>query len=104
MQFILDSKLYDTATATTVAISRGLVEDPRGLPEGADSKRYEDVLYRTRAGNFFMHSHETVKFPRGKPVVADSARALTPQGAIDWIQQSGAMILDPAGLPLPEEA
>jgi hypothetical protein len=107
MQFILDGMLYDTATATKVAISRGIVtteDNPYHLPLGAESKRYEDVLYRTEFGNFFIHSHETVKFSRGKPVVQDTSRTVTPSEAVDWIQREGAMLLKADGLPLPNRA
>jgi hypothetical protein len=67
-------------------------------------KRYEDVLYRTGLGNFFIHSHETVKFPKGKPVVQDDAWTVTPIEAVDWIKQERAMVLDADGLPLPDQA
>jgi hypothetical protein len=107
MQFILDGMLYDTSKATRAAIARGVItadDNPYHLPLGAESKRYEDVLYRTQFGNFFIHSHETVKFPRGKPVVQDTAWPATPVEAVDWIQKEGAMLLDAEGLPLPGEA
>ncbi len=106
MQFILDGKTYDTETATRAAVSRGVItteDNPYHLPLNAESKRYEEVLYRTQFGNFFIHSHETVKFRRGKPVVRDAARVVTPLEAIDWIQKKGAMILDASELPLPRE-
>ncbi len=106
MQFILDGRLYDTASSVAVAISRGVVESGQwsALPAGAESMRYEEVLYRTKNGNFFVHEHSTVKFPRGKPVVEDVAKALAPQEAVRWVEQNGAMLLDSTGLPLPDEA
>jgi hypothetical protein len=106
MQFLLDGLVYDTAKSTRVAVARGVitpVDNPYHLPEGAESKRYEDVLYRTGRGNFFVHSHETVKYPRGKPVVQDEAWTVDANRAVDWIEKEGAMILDPTGLPLPGE-
>jgi hypothetical protein len=97
MKFVLNGRTFDTATSTVAAVSRGVID-------GAESKRYENVLYRTKLGNFFVHHHETVKFKYGKPVVDDSAAALTPELAVSWIQSTSAMVLDPTGLPLPDEA
>lgn len=106
MQFILDGKLYDTASATTAAISRGVLDgsDADYQVSGAQVVRYEDLLYRTPKGAFFVHWHRTAKFDRGKPVVIDEGTALTPDEAVQWVQREKAMILDATGLPLPEEA
>jgi hypothetical protein len=104
MQFILDKRSYDTATSTVAAVSRGVMGDPSDQYPGAESVRFEDVLYRTQKGAFFVHYHRTVKFPKGKPVVEDTAEALTPEHAVWWVQNDRAMVLDATGLPLPEEA
>jgi hypothetical protein len=105
VKFVLENRTYDTATSTAVAVSRGVtVADSIGtLPPGAETERYEKVLYRTRLGNFFVHDHTTTKFGRGKPVVEDSAYIVSAAKAVVWIQQWNAMVLDPSGLSLPEE-
>jgi hypothetical protein len=108
MKFVLNGRVYDTETSVVAAISRGVLDtssyDAADLPDGASSKRYEKILYRTAKGNFFVHNHETIKYQRGKPVVDDFAQAFTPEDAILWIQSNVAMVVDPTGLPLPDEA
>ena len=106
MRFILNGKLYDTKTSTPTAIARGAEDgnDADDMYTGALSVRYEDVLYRTTRGAFFLHQHRTVKYSKGKPAVVDTADALTPDEAVKWIARDEAMILDATGLELPEEA
>lgn len=107
MKFVIAGRTYDTATSTVAAVYRGSSDRESyryDLPPDAVSVRYEHVLYRTQKGAFFLHVHETVKSQRGKPVVEDRADAYTAEGAVQWIQSHRAMVLDPAGLPLPEEA
>ena len=106
MKFILNGRTFDTATSSAVAIDRGeytpyLESDPA---IGAQSVRYEKVLYRTAKGALFVHEHETRKYPRGKPVVLDVAREMASQDAIGWIESNQAVILDSTGLSLPDEA
>ncbi len=120
VKFILNGRSFDTATSSQVAISRG-VDGPRGLhfvagpeksrqwlgyedEEGAEQVRFEAILFRTAKGTFFVHDHRTIKFPKGKPVVLDDARELTPEEAVEWIVSTGAAVLDGTGLPLPDEA
>jgi hypothetical protein len=87
-----------------------LFDQPPGYDEEAQRAiaygvRYEHVLYRTTKGAFFLHEHETTKYYlKGKPIVHDGAFAFAPEKAAEWIQQSGAMVLDPTGLALPPEA
>ena len=107
MKFVIDGRTYDTATSTQAAIYRGAADRLSygyDLPPDAATVRYEHVLYRTAKGAFFVHVHETSKGRSGKPVVEDRADAYTPEEAVKWIESHSAMVLDPAGLPLPDEA
>lgn len=105
MQFILKDRRYDTASSTVAAVSRGVTADTDSEYPGSESLRFEDVLYRTQKGAFFVHCHRTVKYPKGKPVVEDTALGpFTPEEAVRWVDREAAMILNPTGLPLPEEA
>jgi hypothetical protein len=106
MKFIIKGSTFDTATSTTVALSRGAYT-PDGFHRdytGAEQVRYEEVLYRTAKGAWFVHLHHTIKYPKGKPVVHDAALALSAGEAIAWISGNGASIIDATGLDLPEEA
>lgn len=108
MLFILNGRTFDTATATPAAVRRGAFVPDDGDIEsdysGAEQVRYENTLYRTAKGNFFLHEHRSMKFPKGKPVIVDHAREFDPEEAVRWIRISDAAILDGAGLPLPDEA
>ena len=106
MKFVLKGRTFDTSTAISVAIDRGVRVPTHDTDEyfGAESVRFEYVLYRTPKGAFFVHYHDTVKFPRGKPVIEDVAEEVTPEKAVQWIVNHGAMILDTTDLPLPPEA
>jgi hypothetical protein len=107
MQFILNGRTFNTATSQTVAVHRGTY-----APDQYDERfgstgevRFDDVLYRTSKGAFFVHEHETWKLGRGgKPVVKDSATEMSPEQAIKWIEDFGASIVDASGLSLPDEA
>ncbi len=107
MKFILNGRTFDTSTSSTAAISRGtagpfsptIQEYP-----GSESVRYEDVLYRTAKGAWFVHEHRTIKYQRGKPVVEDGSYELKPDDVLGWIDKNNASIVDPTGLNLPEEA
>jgi hypothetical protein len=105
MKFIIKGRTFDTSTSQTVAVASGVYQ-PEQFDEWfpAQSVRYEDVLYRTAKGSLFVHSHETAKYDKGKPVVKDNATELTPEKAVEWIEEIGARVLDPDGLPLPDEA
>lgn len=106
MKFILAGLTYDTSTSATVAVASGAYSPKESWDEDfpAQSVRFEDVLYRTAKGALFIHKHKTLKFDKGKPVVSDAAEAMKPMDALRWIESSGARILDPTGLPLPDEA
>ena len=106
MKFILNGRSFDTTTSSQVAISRGTYtpEQWDGDYQGADQVRYERILFRTAKGAFFVHDHETAKYPHGKPVVSDAAYEKSPEEAMKWIEQFGAAIIDASGLPLPDEA
>lgn len=110
MKFILNGRTFDTSTSQTVAISRGIFESPTEggyFPEFGiswQSVRYEDVLYRTAKGALFIHDHRTAKYQHGKPVVSDLAKEMSPEEAARWIEENGAIIVDPTGLSLPDEA
>jgi hypothetical protein len=104
MQFILNGRTFNTETSKTVAVSRGQREPMYYDPDDARFIRYENVLYRTANGAFFVHSHETFKYQRGKPVVSDSAWEVDTKMALQWIEQSQAIIIDASELPLPDEA
>lgn len=106
MKFVLNGRTFDTATSSTVAINRGIREPSYNNSVGDSELRYEDVLYRTQKGAFFVHEHHTEKFVdrKGKPVVTDYAWECDPENAVKWIVEYGAVIVDAAGLPLPDEA
>ncbi len=104
MKFILNGRTFNTQTSQTVAISRGESEPSEYALPVPQNIRYEDVLYRTGKGAFFVHSHKTTKYQRGKPVVSDIAEELTPEVALKWIEYNSAFVVDDSGLDLPDEA
>lgn len=107
MRFILNGRTFDTASASQVAVLRGVHDQYNsGFSErgNAEEVRFEEVLYRTANGALFIHEHKTMKFQKGKPVVVDEAREVTPEVAVTWITEYGAAIHDATGLPLPDEA
>ncbi len=105
MRFIINGRTFDTATAIEVAVTSGAyVPNQDSDYRGAEQLRFEHSLYRTSKGSLFIHEHETIKFPKGKPVVSDKAREVSFAEAFEWIQQSGAAVLDDAGLTFPDEA
>ncbi len=105
VQFILNGRTFDTATSSQVAVHRGVViPDEYSEYNGAEQQRFECILYRTAKGNFFLHEHETIKYPKGKPVVSDEATEMPAEVAAEWISGVGAAIIDGTGLPLPESA
>ncbi len=105
MKFIINGRTFDTASSTKAAIFRGVAhEQPRDFL-GNSEMRFEDTLYRTAKGAFFVHEHRTEKMARGgKPIVTDVAKELTPEQAVAWIIKERAIVLDATGLDLPEEA
>lgn len=105
MKFIINGRTFDTATSTTVAVDRGInMPDYNNLPGDAEV-RYENTLFRTTKGAFFVHEHSTEKLVKGgRPIVSDLAFAVSPHSAIEWIVNNQAMVLDDAGLPMPPEA
>ena len=104
MKFIINGRSFDTATSTTVAISRGVLIGPKAWAyQNAEEVRYETVLYRTPNGRFWTHEHATLKLEKGKPVVTDEAEEVRPEEAVGWISREGAAILDANGLDMPEE-
>jgi len=109
MKFILNGRTFDTATSTVIAISRGVGQPSSfGWPVHTDGEtRFEEVLYRTMRGALFTHLHSTTKLAKGgKPITEDSAAERTPEEAVQWIVNEGAVIIDDvgSGLPLPPEA
>lgn len=109
VKFVLNGRSFDTATSSQVAISRGAYAPGLAGHEfdehrGAEQVRFEHILFRTPKGNFFLHEHTTVKYPKGKPVVSDEATELPPVAAVAWIVTNGAAVIDGTGLPLPDEA
>jgi len=103
MKFVIKGRTFDTATSNVVAIDRGIAMRANRL--GDHEKRYESVLYRTAKGTFFLHDHSTVKYLQGgKPVTEDDAEDLTPEQAIEWIENHGAVVMNDEGLALPPEA
>jgi hypothetical protein len=110
IKFVLNGRTFDTAISTTLAISHGHVGHPHWQFDEthnyhkAQTVRYEHVLYRTAAGAFFVHEHDTVKFEKGKPLIVDSAKELKPDEVADWIETEGAAIVNDDGLALPPQA
>lgn len=105
MKFIINGRTFDTAAAARVAVSRGVNHpDYNSSPSDAEV-RFENVLYRTATGAFFVHAHATEKFVKGgRPVVTDTAEELLPAEAVKWITDNGAVVQDDAGLPMPPAA
>jgi len=105
MKFVINGRSFDTATATKVAIDRGIDHPNYSGMVGDSELRYENVLYRTAKGAFFIHQHHTEKLVKGgRPVVTDFAYELSREEASKWVSDRRAMILDGSGLDLPEEA
>ena len=105
MKFVLNGRTFDTATSTKVAIHRGVTKPRYDNIAGDSEIRYEDTLYRTVKGAFFVHSHNTEKLVKGgKPLVNDGADELSPAAAGTWVIERGVAVLDATGLDLPEEA
>jgi len=103
MKFVINGRTFDAATATAVAISRGIRQPAYNSSAGDSELRFEDVLYRTARGAFFVHEHWTQKFVKGgRPVTSDQGTEIqTPEDAVKWIEATGAVVLDGIGLPLP---
>jgi hypothetical protein len=105
MKFVINGRTFDTTTSTTAAISRGIIQPSYNNFAGDSEVRYEKVLYRTAKGAFFVHNHFTEKFVKGgRPVTSDEALELTPDDAMTWIENEGAVVMDGTGLSLPPEA
>jgi hypothetical protein len=106
MKFIINGRTFDTVSSTAVAISRGINAPHYNNSVGDSEVRYEDVLYRTSKGAFFVHRHRTEKFVKGgRPVTSDFAEEIkTPEDAVRWIEAVVAVVVDETGLPLPPEA
>lgn len=105
MKFVINGRTFDTASSTVVAIRRGISLPSYNNLVGDHECRYEIVLYRTAKGAFFQHDHSTYKYVKGgRPVTDDSAKEMTPEQAAEWIEDTGAVVHDGKGLPLPPEA
>lgn len=108
VKFVLNGRTFDTASSSQVAVSRGVftpgLEGHQWDYPGAEQVRFEHILFRTAKGNFFLHDHTTVKYPKGKPIVTDEAEELSADVAVAWIANNDAAIIDATGLPLPDEA
>lgn len=105
MKFVIKGRTFDTATATKLAIARGIIDPSYNNLPGDAEIRYEDTLYRTAKGTLFLHEHNTTKYMKGgKPLVTDDAKEMTPESAVAWIGEWRAMVFDATGLPLPDEA
>ena len=105
MKFVINGRTFDTATSTKVAVSRGINHPVFNNMVGDSEVRFENVLYRTAKGAFFVHHHATEKLVKGgRPVVTDEATEMSGELAVQWITDSGAVVFDAAGLPLPDEA
>jgi len=99
MKFSIGGRTFDTAAATKVAACRGINLPSHDMASDPDL-RFEDVLYRTAKGAFFVHEHAAGKPVNGaRPVVTDEARELSPDEAAAWIIDREAAVIDPTGLP-----
>lgn len=104
MKFIINGRTFDTATSTKAAISRGINPPDYNNIVGDSEVRFENVLYRTAKGAFFVHTHASEKLVKGgKPIITDEAESMTAEQAVEWITRNGAAVLDDAGLPMPAE-
>lgn len=102
MKFIINGRTFDTARSSLSAVCRYQWKDKEGGP-GFGEIRGEVRLFRAPDGAFFLHEHRTTKGGRGKPMVLDHAREVTPEEAVEWIEATGAAVRDSAGLPMPSE-
>jgi len=104
MKFVIDGRTFDTAACATVAVSRGISLPSHDMVGDLDI-RFEEVLYRTAEGRFFVHEHAAEKSLDGGPgLVTDQARELSPADAAAWILDHDAAVIDATGLPLPDAA
>lgn len=104
MKFIIEGRVFNTKTSRVLGVARGVREPLPEEPSGVETVRFEETLYRTEAGALFIHSHRTAKAGRGKPLVWDHVRVVSPQEAVAWAAERQALIADDAELPLPPEA
>ena len=105
MKFIINGRTFDTAGSIKVAFARGINHPSYNNNPWDCEVRYENTLYRTVKGSFFVHTHQTQKFVKGgRPVVIDEADENSAEEAIEWIKKNGAVVIDDAGLPMPDEA
>lgn len=90
MRFIINGRTFDTTNSTTVATWRGVRTQANVQYEigdvqyeiGADEIRWDDVLYRTAKGAFFVHSHKSKKIGKGRRIFIDEAQELTAEEAV----------------------
>jgi hypothetical protein len=106
MKFIINGRTFDSATSAVIAVSRGINQPDYNNAVGDSEVRYENTLYRTVKGAYFVHSHATEKFVKGgRPVVTDDGiECPSPEAAVKWIVDNSAVVIDATGLPLPDEA
>lgn len=106
IKFIINSRTFDTATSTALAVDRGITDPDYNNAVGDCEVRFRNVLYRTAKGALFIHFHRSEKRVKGGGPIAfvDYAEARTGEQAVEWIAERQAVVLDAADLPLPPEA
>ncbi len=75
MKKVVDKKTYNTDTATAVATQcTGTFGDPNG---------YEETLYQTRKGDYFLYGKGGEK----SPYVGENIRPITSAEATQWVKK-----------------
>jgi hypothetical protein len=99
MKFVVNGLTFNTMSAAKVAVAPPRTEDdPRG------DIVYQEELYRTAEGNFFLCRHAMQWLGRDDADEWDEAERLNPIEAVEWLANVGAALIDDTGLPLPREA
>lgn len=91
MKRIIDGVAYNTATATKIAQTQYEPSPQWGGPQG------ESVLYQTRGGAFFVHTHEVLTYQDRKGEWQDretnEVTAMTREEAHAWVMEGDVELL-----------
>jgi hypothetical protein len=95
MKKVVEGKRYDTKTATEVASD--------GYSYPGDYKYWEETLYRTKSGRYFLHGKGGADTEWGNQVGQNercdgqNIVVMTPGEALEWLENSGKDV--PKGCP-----
>ncbi len=97
MKFVINGRTFDTGTSERLAIQRGTLDPDDMVGEGyagAEHVRFEVALYRTLKGALFLHDRSTALYEDEGPMTIDEARECSPEQAVTWIQEVGAVVIN----------